>query len=194
MATSGTNWGQLKVLARHGTAEQGQSSDGTGADGNLAAYNADGSLTDSGVAAGAAGTLTIGFVMNTGATGTNVGPELLAPHAGSVSTCKVRIKAADASTDLTFRINLNGSSVFTSDQTISAGTTGTVTITALTASPPPLAVSQDDVFSIDITSGTSSWLQFRYSSNRQRRFFAGFRMPIYQQWHCDQHHWRVSGR
>jgi hypothetical protein len=156
--TTGIDWEQIKSAKRHGTQAKGQASDGTGITGNLAKFNADGSLTDGGVAASAAGTLTIGFVMNTGATGTNVGPELLAPHAGSISKCKVRIKAATGATALTFRINKNGSNVFTSDQTISAGTTGTVTITALAASPPPLAVSADDVFTIDITSGSSSWI------------------------------------
>jgi hypothetical protein len=49
--TTGTDWQQIKSAARHGTQAKGQASDGTGTSGNLAKYNADGSLTDSGVAA-----------------------------------------------------------------------------------------------------------------------------------------------
>lgn len=156
--TTGTSWLQIKSAERHGTQLYGQASDGTGASGNLAKFNADGSLTDAGVAATAAGRLVIGFVINTGAAGTNIGPMLAAPAAGSVSKCKVVTKASDASTALTFTIKQNGTAVFTSSPSVAAGTTsGTVsTFTGLTSSP--LTVNADDVFSCDISSGTSSWV------------------------------------
>lgn len=101
--------------------------------------------------------MVIGFVIATGATGTNVGPELLAFRPGFVTKCKIVVKASDASTDLTIVIKQNGTSVFTSNPTVTHGSSaGSVfTFTALTSSP--LAVNADDVFTIDITSGTSSW-------------------------------------
>jgi hypothetical protein len=95
--------------------------------------------------------LCIGFVILDGSTGTNVGPELLAPHSGTLNKCKIRVKAADASTDLTLSINKNGTSIFST--TVAHGTTGTVNPTFSTA----VVTSQDDVFTIDISSGTSSW-------------------------------------
>ena len=101
--------------------------------------------------------LTIGFVITSGITGTNVGPMLAAPRAGTAGKCVVVTKASDFLTALTFQIYQNGSDVFSSDPTVAAGTSsGTVsTFTALTSSP--LTVNAGDVFSINITSGTSVW-------------------------------------
>jgi len=103
------------------------------------------------------GELVIGFVIVSGSTGTNVGPMLAAPHAGSLTKCTVTTKASDGATALTFRIRQNGTSVFSTLPTVAAGTgSGTVsTFTALTSNPLP--ATEGDVFSIDITSGTSSW-------------------------------------
>lgn len=56
--TTGIDWEDIKSAKRHGTQSQGQSSDGTGASGNLPKFNADGSLTDAGIAASALGTVT----------------------------------------------------------------------------------------------------------------------------------------
>jgi hypothetical protein len=101
--------------------------------------------------------LGIGFVINNGSTGTNTGPELAAPRAGSVSKCVIVTKASDAVTDLTFKIKKNGTNVFSSDPTITHGTSpGTVT-TVTTLTSVPLSVAANDVFTIDITSGTSTW-------------------------------------
>jgi hypothetical protein len=101
--------------------------------------------------------LVVGFVMLSGATGTNVGPMLAAPHAGTISKCVITTKASDPSTDLTIKIKQNGTDVFSADPTVAHGTgAGTVTTsTSLTSSP--LTVAAGDVFSIDVTSGTSTW-------------------------------------
>jgi hypothetical protein len=101
--------------------------------------------------------LVIGFVMSSGVTGTNVGPMLVAPRAGTISKAKILIKASDAVLNLTFRIMRNGVNVFSANPTITAGTSsGTLsTFTSLTSSP--LVIAADDKFSIDITSGSSSW-------------------------------------
>jgi hypothetical protein len=56
--TTGIDWEQIKSAKRHGTDPFGQASDGTGTAGNLAKFNADGSVTDSGVAASTVGTVT----------------------------------------------------------------------------------------------------------------------------------------
>ena len=101
--------------------------------------------------------MVIGFVINSGGTGTNVGPELAAPRAGTITKCKIVTKVSDPSIDLTIKIKQNGTDVFSVDPTVSHGTSpGTVsTFTALTSSP--LIVAADDVFTIDVTSGTSTW-------------------------------------
>jgi hypothetical protein len=66
-------------------------------------------------------------------------------------------KASDPTTDLTFKIKKNGTDVFSSDPTVAHATAaGTVsTFTALTSSP--LSIAADDVFTIDISSWTSTW-------------------------------------
>lgn len=99
----------------------------------------------------------IGFVMNSGVSGLNVGPMLGGAKRASVTRCAVIVKASDASVALTFRINQNGASVFTTNPTIAAGTaSGSVLIfTALTSEV--LFVNTDDVFSIDILAGSSLW-------------------------------------
>jgi len=82
---------------------------------------------------------------------------LVAPAGGSVSQCVVIVRASDAAVGLAFVINQNGTSVFTTAPTVSAGTAaGTkLTFTALTSSP--LNIITGDVFSIDITAGSASW-------------------------------------
>ena len=79
-ATSGNiRWTQLATGARHGTDAYGQSSDGTGTNGNVAKYDASGGVTDGGVAASAitqticSGTLSLGTsLIASGAAATTV--------------------------------------------------------------------------------------------------------------------------
>jgi hypothetical protein len=60
-ATTGNiQWSQLASASRHGTGSKGQASDGTGASGNLASFNANGSLTDSTVSASGIGLVPTG--------------------------------------------------------------------------------------------------------------------------------------
>jgi hypothetical protein len=101
--------------------------------------------------------IVIGFILLSGVTGTNIGPMLAAARTGSFTKCVVTTKASDGSTALTFKINQNGTNIFSVNPTVAAGTsTGTVsTFTTLTSSPLPVAAN--DVFSIDVTSGTSTW-------------------------------------
>jgi hypothetical protein len=82
---------------------------------------------------------------------------LVAPRNGTLNKCVVAVKASDGSTGLGFDIRQNGTSVFTATPSIAAGAgSGTVyTFVALTSIP--LTVNAGDVFSIDISSGTSSW-------------------------------------
>lgn len=101
--------------------------------------------------------LLIGFALGTGAPGTNVATPALAPRAGSVTKCKFVTKASDPSTDLTFTIKKNGTSIFSSSPTVTHGTSSSTvsTFTSLTSSP--LSIAVDDVFTLDISSGTSTW-------------------------------------
>ena len=102
--------------------------------------------------------MVIGFVINTGTAGTNVGPMLASPRAGTFSKCVIVTRASDPSTDLTFKIKQNGVDVFSADPTVAHGTaSGTVT-TSVALTSVPLAVAAGDVFSMDISSGTASWL------------------------------------
>jgi hypothetical protein len=102
-------------------------------------------------------TLVVLFVIVSGVAGTNVGPELIAPRAGSLTKCKVVTKASDASTDLVFVIKKNGTSVFSVNPTVAHGTTPGTISTFTTLSVSPIAVSPDDLFTIDIISGSATW-------------------------------------
>lgn len=97
------------------------------------------------------------FGIGSGASGTNVLPfDIVATHAGSVSSCVVRVRQSDGATPLTFRIKRNGVDVFVSDPTLAAGTAvGSYSFTNLT--PSPLNIAKGDVFTMDITSGTANW-------------------------------------
>lgn len=101
--------------------------------------------------------LTVQYVILDGSTGTNVGPELPAPHAGQINKCKVVTKTSDGAIDLTFKIKQNGVDVFSADPTVAAGTAGGTVSTFTTLTSVPLPVAADDVFTIDITSGSSAW-------------------------------------
>jgi hypothetical protein len=101
--------------------------------------------------------LVIGFVVNDGSTGTNVGPMLAAPHSGSITSCTVTTKASDGATALGFTIKKNGTPIFSSAPTVAAGTASGTVSTVGTLTTVPLSVAANDVFSLDITSGTSSW-------------------------------------
>lgn len=71
------NWTQINPLFRHGTGIYGQASDGTGTSGNCAKYDANGNLTDAGVACAAGGnyqTLGINGVSQTARTRLNLIP------------------------------------------------------------------------------------------------------------------------
>jgi hypothetical protein len=100
----------------------------------------------------------IGWMMSTGVTGTNVGKRLVAPRAGQITGGRIVIDASDASTDLTFDIKKNGTSIFSSARTITHGASGGA-VTDLTSalSSNPTAISAADVFTLDITSGSASW-------------------------------------
>lgn len=101
--------------------------------------------------------LTVGYAVIAGIPGTNVAPMIVAPRNGLPQKCTVVVKASDPSTALTFRINQNGTDIFSTDPTVAAGTvSGTVqTFTSLTSSP--LVVNPNDVFTLDIVAGTSNW-------------------------------------
>lgn len=99
----------------------------------------------------------VGFIINSGLIGTNVGPMLAARQAGQVIKCVITVKTSDASVDLTFKIKKNGTDVFSSDPTITHGTASGTVVTSTSLTSVPLSVAANDVFSIDITSGSSTW-------------------------------------
>ena len=103
----------------------------------------------------------IGFVMNSGVTGTNVGPVLQAVRSGTATLLSVAVKAADASTDSTFDILQNGTSIFTTPPTIPAASAVTIDPDTLYGFDDfvttPVTITEYDVFTINITSGTADW-------------------------------------
>ena len=99
----------------------------------------------------------IGFIMNSGATGSNAGPMLAAPHGGTVSKCVVVVKASDPSVGLNFDIRQNGVSVFTTTPSLAAGLASGSVMPFSTLTSTPLTVNAGDVFSINISTGTSTW-------------------------------------
>jgi hypothetical protein len=103
--------------------------------------------------------MVIGFMLAAATTGTAVTPpgRLVAPRSGLLRRCKVVVNTVDIGTVLTFRIKQNGTSVFTADNSVSTSTSvgAILTFTNLTSIPLPVAV--DDVFTLDITSGSSVW-------------------------------------
>jgi hypothetical protein len=81
---------------------------------------------------------------------------VLARRAGVVTRCAIVIQASDGALNLSFRIKKNGADVFTTDPTVVAGTAaGTVAVFSLSSAS--IAVARDDVFTMDITVGSSSW-------------------------------------
>lgn len=122
---------------------------------SLPAFTANGQILTlvGGIPAWANPALTLSFVMGSGATGTNVGPELISPRPGNFTKLKVVTKASDPTTDLTFKLRQNGSIITGTTQTIVHGTTAG-TISSFTVA---ITVAQDDLFTIDITSGTTNW-------------------------------------
>lgn len=105
-----------------------------------------------GLHGGSSAPTSVGLSPPNGTTGTNVGPMLAALHAGSLSKWKIVTKASDPTTDLTVVVKKNGTTILTQTVThaTSSGTvsTGTLSVT----------VAENDVFSIDVTAGTSTWL------------------------------------
>jgi len=103
--------------------------------------------------------MVIGFMLAAATTGSAVTPPglLVAPRSDFLRKCKVVVNTVDTATVLTFRIKQNGTSVFTADNSVATSTTvGTIlTFTNLTSTPLPVAA--DDVFTLDIISGSAVW-------------------------------------
>src|SRR5262245_17201263 len=98
----------------------------------------------------------VGFVINDGTAGTNIGPMLAAPRAAQFQRCFVVVKASAAATGLSFDIKRGGVSVLSAPGSIAAGVASGTTAT-VTLSSTPLAVALHDVFTMDISSGGSAW-------------------------------------
>jgi hypothetical protein len=97
------------------------------------------------------------WVFNSGAAATDASPRFLASHTGTIATCYVLTTASDGATALTFNIFDNGSTIFSGGaQTIAAGTAAG-TLTTL-GSLGTTSITNNDKISINITSGTSSWI------------------------------------
>ena len=105
---------------------------------------------------GGGGELIIGAVIGDGSVGTDVAAIPQAPAAGTVAICKVLVKASDAAVALTFDFLQGGVSVFSSPVTVAAGTAAN-TLTTAALRVGSLAVADGDIFTLNISSGSSSW-------------------------------------
>lgn len=104
---------------------------------------------------GTAQTTTVVFGINSGKTGINVTPIAIADHDGTVSRCLIVTKVSDPVVNLVFTIRKNGASIFISPPTVAAATaSGTFAVFPV---PAITAVADEDQFTLDITSGTSTW-------------------------------------
>lgn len=101
--------------------------------------------------------LTVLYILASGIAGTNVGPILQAPRSGSLTNCQVIVKTSDPVTDLTFTINQNGVPVFTASNVVPHGSAADTLLKFTNLTSVPLAVAQGDQFTIDISTGTSTW-------------------------------------
>lgn len=98
--------------------------------------------------------MTITFQVGSGVTGTNVSGIARAPRAGSVSECVLTVSKSDSSSALTFSLKRNGTAVVTGTVAAGAATNSTP---AFTITPSPLSVAKGDLFTLDITAGSSNW-------------------------------------
>lgn len=100
--------------------------------------------------------LVIGFVIGVGTAGINVGPMLVAPHAGPLVQCTVIVKQSDPSVSLNFIIKWNGTNIFSATQVIGAGT-AQGNISNLPLDSVPTDIASGDKFQIDISQGSELW-------------------------------------
>lgn len=110
---------------------------------------------------GGAQGVVLGFIINNGTPGTNIGPMLQLPRAGTFSKAVIITKASDPTIPLTVRIKKNGVDIFTSDPTVAAGTASGTVSSSSSFTSVPLNVLATDVFSFDITQGSAAW-QFTF--------------------------------
>lgn len=103
--------------------------------------------------------MTVTFQVNNGSVGVNVCGDLVVPktRTGTVTRLMLRLKVIDTGTPLAFVVEQNGSAVITvtSAQTSGLSVATTTYLTPLVTTPLP--ISPGDVFTLNITSGSSTW-------------------------------------
>jgi hypothetical protein len=97
--------------------------------------------------------------LGAGVVGTNVGPVLPSPKIGAVSSVIFVTKASDASVPFQFDIKKNGTSIFTGTlPTVAAGTAANTVSTFTNLTAVPLAIAQNDLFTLNIIQGSAAWV------------------------------------
>lgn len=99
----------------------------------------------------------IGFCISNGDTSTNAGPTLIAPNSGTITKCKLVVKASDAAIDLIFQITQNAASVFLTNNTVAAATAAGTLVTFTNFISTPFGIAADDLFTLDIVQGSPDW-------------------------------------
>lgn len=87
----------------------------------------------------------------------SVGPTLIAPRAAQLTKAKLYVKASDPSNALLLRIRKNGTMIFSVDWSVPADTAPGTLVTNAGLTSEFLAVNPDDLFTLDIVSGSVHW-------------------------------------
>lgn len=125
--------------------------------GSIVAIHLGGGTASGGGSLPSTSPIVIGFGVNTGATGTDVCNRVPATRGGTLTKMVAVITASDASTDCTLVIKRNGTNIFTSNPVLTHGAAAGTEVSFTGLTPSPFNVAAGDVFSIDITTGTSAW-------------------------------------
>lgn len=101
--------------------------------------------------------LYLNWTFNSGVVATDASPRFLASHTATITNCYALTTASDGATALTFNIFDNGTTIFSGGAQTIAAATAPGTLTTL-GSLGTTTITNNDKISINITSGTSSWI------------------------------------
>lgn len=114
-------------------------------------------LTPSGGSGGGTAGSSVTFDIATGIAASPATPYILAPSSGTVTGCHFITLTSDASANLVFNIKYNGSNILSgTSATVTAGA-ASGSIEAISLASGPLAITQGQLWELDITGGASDW-------------------------------------
>lgn len=100
----------------------------------------------------------LGFTLNSGAIKTDAAPRQIGDHTATISTCQFLTTASDGAVGLAFDIKDNGTTIFSSTPTVTAGTSAGTLSAVGTLTSTPTTITKNHSYSINVTGGSSSWI------------------------------------